>query len=370
MGDTTDWRGRPAPSRPDVLLVGDGKNVHVRRLAGALAERGLAIELACFEGDPIPGVVLHRLGRRPPAEDRRYPLAVPGLAKLVRRRRPRVVHACFLSSYGLMTALALLLVRPVGPRPRIVQSALGSDLLVKARTSRIRARLAQVTLRTADLVTFNSDSLRVEIERLAPGTGRHRFVWGPERALIDGRRKPGPVALSNRRLEPDMRVELVVTAWRRARATEPELLAGWRLVVTHGGSLADDVRAAAAGDPSIDFVGLLPWPELQGLLLRARLMIATPTSDAASAALLDAMAAGIVPVVNAIPGTLEWVDDQVAEIVPRDPTVDELAVAIVRAARRPDDPDRIRARVAAVVWDDEIDRLVAVYRRLSPVPPS
>jgi L-malate glycosyltransferase len=153
VGDTTDGQPRPASARPDVLLVGDGKNVHVRRLAAALAEGGLAVELACFEGDPIPGVVLHRLGRRPPAQDRRYPLAIPALARLVRRRRPRVVHACFLSSYGLMTALALLLVRAVGRRPRIVQSALGSDLLVKARTSRIRALLAQLTLRTADVVT-------------------------------------------------------------------------------------------------------------------------------------------------------------------------------------------------------------------------
>jgi glycosyltransferase involved in cell wall biosynthesis len=165
-------------------------------------------------------------------------------------------------------------------------------------------------------------------------------------------------------MEPDMRVDLVVAAWRRARATAPDSMARWRLVVTHMGSQMDKVHDAAGDDPSIEFVGVLSYQDLQRRLLSARVMISTPTSDATSAALMDALAAGLVPVVNAIPGTLEWVDVDIGEIVSRDPTVDELAAAIVRAVQRPTDVEAIRRRVTSVVWEDEVPRLIQAYRDL------
>lgn len=371
MGEPDPQPGKRSPAaqhadlaRLHILLVGDGQSIHVRRLAAALAERGLLVDLACFEGDGIPNVRMHQLGKLPPAGERRYLFAIPTLARLIRRRRPEFVHASFVSSYGLMTALAMTLVRPTGTRPQMVLSALGSDLLVAPGRSRFKKWFATFTVRRADLVTHNSASLREVIERLAPGALIHRFVWGPERQLLESPRQSGRVALSTRRMEPNMRVDLVVTAWRRARELDPEALDGWGLVVTHEGREAERVHAAAGDDPTIDFVGVLPYDELQRTLLRARMLISSPTSDATSAALMDALAAGLVPVVNAIPGALEWVDTEIGEVVARDPSVDELASAIVRAAKRLEDPQRARERVANIVWEDEVSRLIAAYRAL------
>ena len=358
-----------APSRagrPDVLLVGDSANIHVRRLAAGLAGEGLTVELAGFEGDPIDGVVLHRLSTRPPAEDRRYPLAIPRLARLIRRRSPRLVHALFVSSYGLMAVLAVELAGAVGRRPPIVLSALGSDLLVAPGRSRLKRRLATGAVGRVDLMTHNSASLREVIEAMAPNVRIHRFVWGPERWLLEAGRHPEPVVLSTRRMERDMRVDLVVRAWRRAREIAPEALDGWRLVVTNAGSQSAIVHAAAGDDPTIGFVGVLPYDDLQQRLLASRISIAAPTSDATSAALMDALATGQVPIVNAIPGTLEWVDPSIGEIVSRDPSVDELAAAIARAVGRQVDPSMIRRRVAGIVWEDELPRLVVAYRSLAP----
>jgi glycosyltransferase involved in cell wall biosynthesis len=135
--------------------------------------------------------------------------------------------------------------------------------------------------------------------------------------------------------------------------------------VTHVGSQTDRVRAAAGDDPSIEFVGVLPYPDLQRTLLSARVMISSPTSDATSAALMDALAAGLVPVVNAIPGALEWVDAEIGEIVSRDPSVDELAAAIVRAVERPADGESIRRRATRIVWEDEVPRLMQAYEDLA-----
>jgi glycosyltransferase involved in cell wall biosynthesis len=348
----------------DVMLVGDLASPHVRRLATALRDHGLTIEVACFEGDPIPGIETHRLGSRPVHQDRRYAAAVLPLARLLRRRRPGVVHAHYLSSYGLLAALAIRLAHPIGRRPALVQTTWGSDLLVTARTSFIRRFLATVALRSADLMTGDSADLESEARRLAPRARFHRFVFGPAADRFEIARQPDRVVLSGRRLDPDMRVDLVIAAFRSA--TSDRGMDGWRLVVAGDGTQAAELRRSVADDSSIVFVGYLDAAALSAQLARGAIFVSVPVSDATSAFVLEAMAAGVVPVVNDLPANREWVDASIGEIVPADPTVDVLAAAIARAARRSIDPESVRSRVRAVAWDAEVDRLISAYRGLSP----
>lgn len=330
-----------------------------------LRDLGVAVTVAWFEGTPLADVPVHDLGSLRPSQDRRYVQAIPELARVMRRVRPRVVHGVFVSSYGFMAAAAHRLAfgsRAVVP---LIETALGTDLLVRTRRSRRRAALARFTLGRAAVVTGNSDALRQEAERLAPATTWHRFVWGPPRALLAADRNPAPIVLSNRRLEPAMRVERVVRAFTAAGHAFPDALEGWRLIVTNEGSSAPDVRRAAAGDPGVELVGTIDHAELHRLLLRSRVLVSIPESDSTSAALMDGLAAGALPVVGALPAPLEWVDEEVAEIVPADPTVEELAAGIARAATRDVRADIVRARVAGIVWEDELARLAALYRRLA-----
>jgi glycosyltransferase involved in cell wall biosynthesis len=96
----------------------------------------------------------------------------------------------------------------------------------------------------------------------------------------------------------------------------------------------------------------------------ARVQVSIPATDTTSAALLDGLAAGLVPVVSDLPGPREWVDDSIGEIVPRDPSVADVAGAIVRAVMRDIPRERLRDRVRDVTWEREIDRLVDAYRSL------
>jgi glycosyltransferase involved in cell wall biosynthesis len=352
----------PDRSAPGVLVVADGASIHTRRLLRALIERDMRVELAAFESAQIDGLVEHRLGNLPPDRDRRYVLGVPALARVIRSRRPAIVHAHYVSSFGLMAALALRFARG----PRLVQTAWGTDLLVTARDSRLRAALAASALRAADLVTGDSTELERAAQRLAPGRPWLRFVFGPPAALLGTDAPREPVIVSMRRLDPDMRVDLTVRAFLRAREIAPAALAGWRLLVAGDGSQADRVRQAAGGDAAIELAGRLDHTALHARLGRARVQVSVPSTDTTSAALLDGLAAGLVPVVSDLPGPLEWVDGSIGEIVPRDPSVADLAGAIVRAAMREVPPDRIRDRVRAVTWESETERLVAAYRSLLP----
>lgn len=343
---------------PDVLLVADGGSPHTRKLARALSGRGIRVELATFERSGLDDVPEHRLGTRPAAEDLRYAIAVPALARLIRWRRPTVVHAHYVSSYGLMAALATAITR--GHRPRLVVTAWGTDLLVTARRSGPRALLASLTMRRADLVTGDSSDVLAIAARLAPATPRMRFIFGPPPHLVEARRSPERIVVSARSLVRAMRVPLIVDAFTRWHAAGDDA-AGWRLVVAGDGEEREVIAGRASLDPSIDVMGSLPESELHALLLRARLYVSIPRSDATSVTLLEALAAGAMPIVNALPANREWVDDEIGVTVPRDPTVEEVAAAIGRAVRHAAREGAIRARVRNVTLDEEVDRLVAAY---------
>lgn len=318
--------------------------------------------VAGFEGEPVDGVSWIRLGSRPVEDDRRYALAIPSLAQAIRRWNPRVVHGHYVSSYGLLASVARRLAHPVSGPP-LVQTAWGSDLLVTAASSRVRRSLASVALREAALITTDSADLEDAAARLALGRPLLRFMFGPPAALLTAPRRAQRIIVSSRRLDPDMRIDLVILAYLEARKTAEDLKS-WQLVVAGAGSEEAELRRLARGEPSINFVGQLSPMELHGLLGKASVYVSAPASDATSAALLEAMAAGVVPVVNDLPANREWVDATIGEICDRSPSVSQLAGAIVAATRRERHPAGVRARVESVTWERQVDALVEAYARL------
>jgi glycosyltransferase involved in cell wall biosynthesis len=348
----------------DILLVGDLRSAHIRRLATAMVDRGFGVEIATIEGEPIAGAVVHHLATSRRVRPLAYLLAIPRLMRIVRTRRPGVVNAHYLSSFGLMTAIAIGL-SGMRHRTALIQTAWGTDLLVTAQQSRVRRVLAAFALRRAAAMTGDSRDVLAIANRLAPRTPAHRFVFGPDAALLASDEPPAQVVVSIRRLDPDTRVDLVVDAFREAARVHPAHLAGWKLIVAGEGSAAGAVQAAANNDPSVQIVGHLHSGALRELLATARVAVSVPVSDATSASLLEALAAGMNLVVNDLPANREWVDVATAEIVSRDPSVTELADAIARAADRPIARAVARARVRDISWESQVAGLEELYEAVA-----
>ena len=350
--------------RPDVLLVGDASSIHVRRLAAGLAGEGLQVEIACFEGEPIEGVPLHRLGGLPRRIDARYLLAAPRLAAVVRRRRPRVINAHYVVSFGAMSALAVHLAHPVGSRPPVVQTAWGDDLLVAPERSWMFRWLAQYTLRAAQLMTGDAQELRTAASKLAPATPTATFIFGPSVSLTIRRDDKEEIMVSARHLIPEMRVDLVVRAFMQARATSVEL-AGWQLLVAGDGPERGHITSLVAADVPVKVIGAQTHAATQDLLARAPLSISGPVSDGTSATLLESLAAAAVPVVNDLPANREWVDEDTGIVVSRDPTDDELSQAMIRAAGVAWNRARVRARVSGATWEAQVSGFADILRGLA-----
>lgn len=349
----------------DVLVVGDVDSVHVHRIVEGLLDAGIRVAVAGFGVREMAGAGTYDLGWSTPSpSDAQFGVAIPRLAKVIRKVRPTIINPHYLSSYGLMSVLAARLAAPLRGRPYVVHTVWGTDLLVTARASFSRRALARFALRRAQLVTGDSNDLEAEAAALAPGVPFHRFVFGPPESLLAQPRSHDSLVISARRLDPDTRVPLVLEAFRRAHELDPASMHGWRLIVAGTGSDAARVRAIAGVDERIELVGMLQQDDLYRLFSSAAIAVSIPVSDATSAALLEAMAAGTLPIVNDLPANREWVDDAVGITVSQDPTIDELAFAIASATRRSDSTEAVRARVANVTWEAEIAELL---RRLHPM---
>jgi glycosyltransferase involved in cell wall biosynthesis len=167
-----------------------------------------------------------------------------------------------------------------------------------------------------------------------------------------------------------MRVETAAMGFVHAREREPELLRDWSMLVFGEGPNAPKIAEIAARHPAIRLVGHVPHGDLARTLLTASALVSIPESDASSASLLEGMAAGLTPVVNDLPANRQWVDSSTGEIVPKDPSVVDVANAIVRVARQPKEASEIRAKVASATWELQIEKLGEAFRQLQRSRPA
>lgn len=291
--------------------------MHTRRLATAMVAADVDVHVAAFaQPTGVTGARFHRLRPSSPRGGK-YLLAVPELKALIRHIQPDFVHAHYISSYGLMAALA--------SPSRLVQTAWGTDLLITAQR-RLRGRVASFSLSRASLATGDSRSLLDEIKRLAPRTVRHRFVFGPPRSHF-GAHKKDEIVLSPRNHDANYQIDLVLKAWRIARGALP----GCRLVVAGTGPMTATLRKQAPDD--VEFVGMLDHGGMLDLVARSRAVVSVPRSDATSAAVLEALAARCSVVATDLPANREWIP--ATHLVSVTAAPDELGKAIVRCIDQP-----------------------------------
>ena len=269
-----------------VALVPRARARGARVVARGAARR--ASRRSACRGAPLPGFL-------------RYPLALPALERALERFAPDLVDAHYVPNYGLLGALA-------GRRPLSV-TAWGSDLLVAgpARTAAARARPLRAAARRPGA------GGRGEPGRGGPRAGG-RAREGAHDPLGRGSR-PLPAGRGARARPAGERAHARAGLRPRDHPARGEAGAG---APTRARAWSWPGRAACAPRSSGQAAALLPagrWrfagrlgpEELAALLARADVYLSASRSDSTSVSLLEAMAAGAVPVVSDIEGNREWV---------------------------------------------------------------
>ena len=328
-----------------IALVAHTNAPWTEHYARFLLSRGHAVRVFSFSDDPLAGVDV--VVQRTPSFLPRaagYLAGVPGVRAGLRRFAPDVVLATYLSSNGLVAALA------TSRRTPLVVSARGGDVLRQAGYlpgGRLHGPLMRFVCRRARAVHAVSTELvdaladegvpRALVECFPVGIDLDRF---PAR-LVDGSPDP-PRIVCTRRQDPVYSNETLVEALGQLVSAGREL----RATLVGGGPLLEErsrqVRALGL-ESRVELTGQLPLPRVGELLREAAVYVSAATSDGTSSSLLEAMASGAFPVVASIRANREWLEDGSTGLFfePRDAR--SLAAALERAL----DDHRLRAAAVA-----------------------
>jgi glycosyltransferase involved in cell wall biosynthesis len=140
------------------------------------------------------------------------------------------------------------------------------------------------------------------------------FPFGLEALPKQNAKKQPWLCFANRGLEPIYRPQLVIDAFARIAAAQPEA----RLVVANDGSLRQaleaDVSARGLAD-KVTFVGRLDAAAQAAHYARSTWFLSLPESDSVSVSVLEAMAHGCVPLLSDLPANREVIGDSARGLI-------------------------------------------------------
>jgi glycosyltransferase involved in cell wall biosynthesis len=357
----------PAPTTSPRLLtlafIADPNSIHTRRWLGFFVERGHRVHLlvphtAAVAPGLDPRIVVHVYRAWPQTHVRGLGSAITslGLRLLMRRIRPDVLHAHYLSWYGWAAWLSRF-------HPYVV-TVWGSDVFVGARDSAMHRRWARRTLGGAALVTAVSEDLARAAVELGASPERIRvvqfgfdpdaFVPGPPpvelRASLDleGRR----VVFSPRGLRPLYRHEVAIKALTALPEDVVLLLVKWQADPSYLARLEALVTELGLG-PRVRWIPAISHDAIADHYRLSDVVVSLPATDAFPVTALEAMACCVPVVMGDLPSIREGLGgvDPTAIVAGDDPA--SVAAAILE--RLSLDPSA-RASLGARLRRAAIDR--------------
>ncbi len=349
-----------------LVLLGDVRPSHLKRWYEFFKSRGHECILISLEEDACYKDYM-RFRTLPLPAFLKYPIYSRRLKKQLLDFKPDLVNAHFVTSYGLMAALA-------GIRPLVV-SAWGSDILVSPHKSPFHRMRVQWVLSRCDLITSDARHMTSEIERLTKrSTGVVTQPMGVSQEFFDkafALREPGdnrPLEIvSTRRLETLYRVDHFL----RALSIIKEEIGEIKVVICGDGSERARLESLSKelNLENVSFVGWQFGADYMRVLKSADIYVSCSESDSTSVCLLEAMAAGAFPVVTSIPGNREWLEDSGTALLFQAGDINVLAASLLQACR---DPElrrkaalRNRMRIeAAAIWENNMAAVEKAFEAL------
>jgi L-malate glycosyltransferase len=310
-----------------VLMLANPDSVHTQKWVLGLAKRGVEILLFGMQTplttayDGVPGVTVRtvglpawitRQGARSPAKAL-YITAVVGVRKIVRRFKPDLIHAHYLSSYGLLGALARV-------HPFLI-SVWGSDVFENPDRSRLHRGLVRFVLRSADRISATSHVMAKRTMTFTAKTvsvipfGIDLCEFAPQ---VVSRPFPSPslVIGTVKTLHPFYGIRYLIEAFALLRARHPDALL--ELLIVGGGPQQSELERLAetlgVADHTL-FVGAVAASEVPRYHNMIDIFVALSTAESFGVAVIEAAACAKPVVVSDVGGLPEVVDHERTGIV-------------------------------------------------------
>lgn len=349
-----------------LCLIGDAASIHLKRWAEAMVERGFRVSVVTASAQQIEGVQVIALPQV--RRSHQWFLRLPALRSAVRSLAPDIVHAHYITSYGLWGAAC-------GRRP-LVLTAWGSDILVTPRRNFLLKVLTGWTLRRASLVTADSRDVLAEISGYGPGAEMQEILWGADTERFRPNENPrggGFHIASMRAWEPNYCIDVIVRAFaqfvdlRPASEASLHLFGGGR----QAAMLCELVSSLGISE-RVAWHGWLAPDALAERLAACDLSVTVPESDATSVSLLESMACGLPVIASDLPANRQWISANGGRLVAAG-DVGALAAAMcsefddASMRRRQGEFNRMRIEEKGSTRS-QMDRMAELYRAMQKSP--
>ncbi|MHC4704844.1 MAG: glycosyltransferase family 4 protein [Planctomycetota bacterium] len=285
----------------------------------------------------------------------KYPISMLRARRLITTVKPDIVHAHYVTSCGLTAVVC-------GFHPTIL-TAHGSDLTVGIK-SRVWRPLLRRIFEFADCVNTVSRDLQNMVESLGIGSDKietlNLGIDTEKFALVE--RPP---------LDRTRALKMVHTIIDALILLEEKGIKFEMTFVGDGslrGELTQRVREVGLGD-RVSFAGRIDNDKLPEVLGHNDVYLSASLWDGASLSLLEAMAAGLFPIVSDIKANSAWLEHDVGGLLHNVGEADDLAKCIVQFYEKPELAVEAAARnrekvVTSGDRNTNMKRLEGMYEKL------
>jgi len=351
---------------PRLLVMADGRSIHTERWCRFFESAGY--ETALFSLEPIaitpPRTAFQ--GKRPTSIGTiDYWLARGHFRKILDSFAPDIINPHYVVSYGWLAAQSAGI--------PIVATAWGSDLLLLPQKSAIHRKRIAHALRTAACCTVDNRNLADAAAAFMPREKILSVIMGIEQDVF--------AALSQFDVAPGKKLGIIAPRGLQT-VYDPQTIIDAAVAINDSNTMSFDMYGA--GDryhefmqqltehdlpPYIALHPFLPHDEYTGILKNYDVYVSASLSDSTSVALLEAMSAGLFPVVSDIAGNREWISDGDNGLLFETGSATALAGALKRAESMKASFAEIakanRRMVAErAIWEDNLERLLTCFREL------
>lgn len=346
---------------PKICFLADASSPHTVKWVSGCADLHWEIIVISHWPGEVPGakVIVHPLSLTG------FPRYCWSLRRLVRGFKPDIIHAHQLGAHALYAWFC-------GITPLVI-TAWGSDVLVKPKHSWLIRRLVKFLIPKAALLT--SDSAQINNQLIAYGAKPGQiltllFGLNQQRyqELALATKDATRVIICSPRLhEPIYNIEEIIKAFCQLHLEQPQL----ELWLLGSGSLTaklQQIVTDSALSASIRFWGRVTPTEFSKYLAASHLMVSIPKSDGTPVSLLEAMAAGCLPVLADLPVYHDWITDGVNGLFVKTDFSD-----LTNVLRRGIYDHRLRQQAALInrrliqeraIWEEQFYPMLQYYRAL------
>lgn len=352
-----------------ICLIADATSVHTQRWASYFAKQGDIVHLITYEppGADIEGVEMHIVKS---FFKNLYISFIPRHIRiyvLVRRLKPDIVHAHFISKFGFHAAF-------LGTKP-VLMSAWGDDILIIPYWSKLLWYFTELSLKRADRIYAVSRNIA---QKIISDFGISQDTvtvvpFGVDIELfqpaIENKKNTGRVIVfSNRSFLDVYNIETLIRAIPSVLEENKDI----HFIIKGSGPLEKNLKELARNLDINEYVTFMGWTKYEDMpkyLHCCDIYVSTALSDGTPVSVLEAMACGKACIATNVGGVGEWIKNDVSGILipPKQPRI--LAEKILELSRDAAKREKLGEEARRLVtergsWKNIMERVRRDYQAL------